>query len=204
MRETTRMLVLDAIENPPTLFAVLTAREHLRKDATLKRTFAEVLRVLRRSWPVEWFVRWEVQERGALHANLLIKGVPVSEHELFRRELVAAWCSRVDADARGQYVEPIEDGEAVTLYVAKKIRHTGKSNQEPTFKFKHRTSQTRGYLVRPASVMRAEAKRSLRIEALRLVGVADEDLDQRLGDAWKLTGGTAALRWSDTGRKVLA
>jgi hypothetical protein len=205
MRETTRMLALDAIENAPTIFAVLTAREFLVKDDALKRVFADkLLRPLRRHWPVEWFLRWERQRRGRLHVNQLVKGVPAAEHELFRQELVELWCAAVDAEPQGQYVEPIEDGEAVTLYVAKKIRHTGKSNQEPHFKFKHRTSQTRGYLVRPASVMRAEARRSLRIEALLRSGVDDADLERRLDDEWKLTGGDAALRWADTGRKVLA
>jgi hypothetical protein len=52
--------------------------------------------------------------------------------------------------------------------------------------------------------MREEAKRSLRIEALLRNGVDDADLERRLGDEWKLTGGVAALRWSDTGRKVIA
>lgn len=176
------MLALDAAESPPGIFGVLTAREHLAKGDEMRRLFANgLLRPLRREWPVEWFVRWEIQGRGALHANLLVKGVPLDEWEGFGRELVRHWCDRVDATAAGQYVEPIECGEAVTLYVAKRVQHTGKANQEPQgWKFKHRTSQTRGYLVRPATVMREEARRSLRRDALLFQGIDPSDVDLEL------------------------
>ena len=146
---------------------MLTAREFLTKGRALSRTLDQVLRALRKRWPVEWFCRWEEQDRGALHVNLLVKGVPVDQWEEFQRVLVGRWCDRVDAEPAGQYVEPIECGEAVTVYVANKVEHAGKSNQEPTgWRFKHRTSQTRGYLVRPAGELRTEARRSLAAEAL--------------------------------------
>jgi hypothetical protein len=191
MRETTRMLALDAGEMPPTIFAVLTAREFLRKDDGMHDTFRQLLKALRRRWPVEWFARWEEQARGALHVNLLVKGVPVDEWQEFAAVLIERWCARVDAEPVGQYVEPIECGEAVVGYVSKKVSHTGKRNQEPSgWRNKHRTSQTRGYFVRPASVMRQEAKHSLRLDALvwrgRSVEVAEHELREREAENWRL------------------
>lgn len=180
LRETVRMLAIDAAERPPTIFAVLTAREHLVKDADLMRTMEQVLKALRRRWPVEWFCRWEQQARGALHVNLLVKGVPEAEWRDFARVLVERWCTRVDAEPSGQYCEPIIDGTAVTLYVAKKVLHAGKSNQEPHLRHKHRTSQTRGYLVRPASVMRQEARDSLAMDAFEYQGCPPEFLELEL------------------------
>ena len=185
------MLQLDAAEDPPVIFAVLTAREFLRKDDELRRTMAQLLVALRRRWPVEWFCRWEAQGRGALHVNLLVKRVPEESWQEFARVLVDRWCSRVDAEAAGQYVEPISSGEAVTVYVANKIQHAAKSNQEPQgWRWKHRTSQTRGYLVRPAGVMREEARRSLQVDALVWRGwspvAAALEVGLRTEQAWSL------------------
>lgn len=181
IRETTRVLVLDSETDAPTIFAVLTARSFLQKDDELRRTFAQLLKALRRRWRAcEWFVRWEDQARGALHANLLVKGVPAEDVDAFRELLVAVWCSRVDALPRGQYVEAIESGRGVTSYVAMKMQHAGKTNQEPELaRFKHRTSQTRGYFKRPMPELRAEAQRSLQYEALIWRGMtSDEALDE--------------------------
>jgi hypothetical protein len=199
LRETVRMLVLDASEVPPTIFCVLTAREFLRKDESMRDTFRQLLKAIRRRWPdCEWFARWEEQARGALHVNLLVKGVPAAEFLAFQDVLVPRWCARVDAEPAGQYVEPIIDEAAVTVYVANKIQHAGKSNQEPSFRNKHRTSQTRGYLVRSAAVMREEARRSLAADALEWSGMARELVDLELEDrdsqTWRLVRLTPGRR----------
>ena len=163
--ETVEMLTLDAIEWPPTLWAVLTAREHL----TRKDTYAH-LRQLRKAvrdvWPgAEWFVQVEFQRRGALHLNLLIKGVPVEDEERLRLVLVERWCSRVDAEPVGQWVGRVEEAEGVVRYLSKMLAHGLKAEQAPPLGWRgHRTSQTRGYLVRPASAMRLEARRALRVK----------------------------------------
>jgi hypothetical protein len=163
--ETVEMLTLDAVEYAPTLWIVLTAREHLtRADLTVH--LRDLRRVVRAVWPSsEWFVQVEFQRRGALHANLLVKGVPVVELDALHELTVARWCSRVDALPIGQWSGAIADGEGVVKYLAKMLAHGLKAEQRPPIGWRgHRTSQTRGYLVRPASVMRDEARRALRLK----------------------------------------
>src|SRR3954453_21765546 len=55
--ETVEMLTLDAMEYAPSLWTVLTAREHLTR-ADLRVQLRHLRRVLRRRWPdAEWFVQ---------------------------------------------------------------------------------------------------------------------------------------------------
>ena len=44
----------------------------------------------------------EFQRRGALHLNLLIKGVPVDQADELAELLTERWCARVDAEPIGQ------------------------------------------------------------------------------------------------------
>jgi hypothetical protein len=164
VRETVEMLKLDATENAPTIWTVLTAREHLTR-AELNEHLRIIRRRLKRSWPDhEWFVQVEFQKRGALHANLLVKGVPEDQSDLWHSDITALWCERVDAEPVGQWTQPVNDGLGALLYISKILAHGLKAEQAPPIGWKgHRTSQTRGYLVRPASVMRLEARASLRI-----------------------------------------
>jgi hypothetical protein len=171
--ETVEMLTLDAVEYAPTLWLVLTAREHLtRRD--LNAHLKHVGRVLKRRWPdVEWFVQVEFQRRGALHANLLVKGVPVEQLRELYELVVGEWCARVDAEAGpfddmrrgGQWAGEIADGVGVVRYLSKMLAHGLKAEQRPPIGWRgHRTSQTRGYLVRPATVMRDEARQALKLK----------------------------------------
>jgi len=174
--ETVEMLTLDAMEYAPTLWMVLTAREHLtRRDCYAH--LRQLRRALRKRWPeIEWFVQVEFQRRGALHLNLLVKGVPVEHEEALRTAAVEVWCSRVDAEPVGQWCAEIADGEGVVKYLSKMLAHGLKAEQAPPIGWRgHRTSQTRGYLVRPASVMRLEARRALRLKRLLWKG---RDLEQ--------------------------
>jgi len=159
------MLTLDAMEWAPTMWLVLTAREHLTRKDTYGH-LRQLRRALRRRWPsVEWFVQVEFQRRGALHLNLLIKGVPVEDVDELRDVAAATWCARVDAEPWAQWAEAMADGLGVVKYVSKMLAHGLKAEQAPPIGWKgHRTSQTRGYLVRPASEMRREAKASLRVK----------------------------------------
>lgn len=163
--ETVEMLTLDAIENAPTCWLVLTAREHLTRADTYDH-LRQLRKALRKRWPqIEWFVQVEFQRRGALHLNLLVKGVPVEQLDELRSRAVAQWCSRVDALPRGQWAGAVEDGVGVVRYISKMLAHGLKAEQRPPIGWRgHRTSQTRGYLVRPASVMRKEARRSLTVK----------------------------------------
>jgi hypothetical protein len=191
VQETVEMLKLDASEYAPTVWMVLTAREHLTR-ADLRGHLEALRRVTRKGWPeIEWFVQVEFQRRGALHANLLIKGVPVEERLELEGVASARWCDRVDAEPVGQWSGAVQDGVGTILYISKMLAHGLKAEQAPPIGWKgHRTSQTRGYLVRPASVMRAEAKESLRRRrTLYRIGqerpeLPAEDVDELV--TWKL------------------
>src|SRR4051812_32345742 len=157
------MLTLDAMEYAPTLWAVLTAREHLTR-AECRRHLNQLLRAARKRWPgIEWFVQVEFQRRGALHLNLLIKGVAIDDQEQLHEAIVGRWCARVDALPQGQWSGVVQDGVGAVRYISKMLAHGLKAEQAPPIGWRgHRTSQTRGYLVRRASVMREEARAALR------------------------------------------
>jgi hypothetical protein len=189
--ETVEMLTLDAIEYAPTLWVVLTAREHLTR-AQCRDHLQQLARAARKRWPaIEWFVQVEFQRRGALHLNLLVKGVPANDVDALRTVLGDRWCARVDAELVGQWAGVVADGEGVVRYLAKMLSHGLKVEQRPPIGWRgHRTSQTRGYLVRPASEMRVEARRALRLKRKLWRGlsleVAVHELDQEQLVAWTL------------------
>jgi len=208
--ETVEMLTLDAVEYAPTIWAVLTAREHLTR-AECRRHLRQLLVAARKRWPgIEWFVQVEFQRRGALHLNLLIKGVPVEDVEQLQSVLVERWCERVDALPAGQWVAEVDDAGGAVRYLSKMLAHGLKAEQAPPIGWKgHRTSQTRGYLVRPASVMRKEARRALQLKRYLHRGLDLEQAELELQAAeqteWALidlVGVPASLRWLDTGRLV--
>src|SRR5262245_55329906 len=69
--ETVEMLTLDAMEHAPSVWVVLTAREHLTRADTHAH-LRQLRRAARARWAAcEWFVEVEFQRRGALHLNLL-------------------------------------------------------------------------------------------------------------------------------------
>ncbi len=173
--ETVEMLTLDAIEHAPTLWAVLTAREHLTRKDTYGH-LRQLRKAARKLWPgIEWFVQVEFQRRGALHLNLLIKGVPDTDLEPLAELLTERWCARVDALPAGQWFDLIDDAGGAVRYLSKMLAHGLKAEQAPPLGWKgHRTSQTRGYLVRPASTMRLEARRALQ-EKRELWKILSED-----------------------------
>jgi hypothetical protein len=60
------MLLLDALEDAPALYIVLTARELLTRQACYDH-LRQLRKALRRRWPdVRWAVLVEFQRRGAL------------------------------------------------------------------------------------------------------------------------------------------
>lgn len=220
--ETVEMLTLDALEYAPTLWLVLTAREHLTRAATYAH-LRQLRKAARRRWPeVEWFVQVEFQRRGALHLNLLVKGIAPEDLDAFSTLAFSVWCSRVDALPIAQWAEVVNDGYGVTRYISKMVAHGLKAEQAPPLGWRgHRTSQTRGYLVRPASVMRDEARRSLREKrALWRLAYTHAELDAWTREQlvavevaaaeateWSLARVQrvpAALRWKDTQRKIVA
>jgi len=221
--ETSEMLLLDALEYAPTLYVVLTAREHLTRADTYGH-LRQLRRALRKVWPtVTWAVLVEFQKRGALHLNLMVKGVGVEDVEAFRACTVGVWCSRVDAEPQSQYVGVIADELGVVKYVT---LHFMKASQAPAIGWKgHRYSAMRDYLVRPAAVMREEARASLREKRLLwkalgrayeiagdvptadLVEILFEQMEASVHDVeWKLVRVEkvpAAARWLDTRRPIV-
>ncbi len=205
--ETMEMLKLDAMEYAPTLWAVLTAREHLTR-AECRRHLLQLLRAARKRWPrVEWFVQVEFQRRGALHLNLLVKGVPAEDADEFRGVIARRWCARVDALPVGQAVMKVNDGAGLVRYLNKTLAHGLKREQAPPLGWRgHRTSQTKGYLVRPASEMRVEAKRSLRMKRALRRGVPGDllEVELELEDAveWSLIQARRIGRLLEPGRVI--
>lgn len=160
--ETSELLLLDALEDAPGLYVVLTARELLER-ADCRRHLDKLKRSLRRRWPsIEWACLVEFQRRGALHLNLLVKGVPVEAAQALHEAVCRVWCARVDAEAAAQFVGPVSDGGGLVRYIA---LHFLKPEQAPPIGWRgHRISYTGGYLVRPARQLREEARSSLRLK----------------------------------------
>lgn len=179
--ETAEMLYLDAMEHAPQLLLTLTAREHLTRPDTY-RHLEKVRRSVRKRWPAfEYFVQVEFQKRGALHLHLLVKGVAPGDAEALKERVCGVWCARVDAEPPGQDCRPINAAQAVVRYLQKELVHGLKSEQAPPIGWRgHRTSQSRGYLVRPASVMRQEAKAALRLK--RAIHKVREQMPEADGD----------------------
>jgi hypothetical protein len=160
--ETSELLMLDAMEDAPQLYVVLTARELLER-ADCRDHLSKLRRSLRRRWPdVRWACLVEFQRRGALHLNLLVKGVPADEREQLHEHVCRVWCARVDAEPQAQFVGEVSDGGGLVRYIA---LHFLKPAQAPPIGWRgHRWSYSRDYLVRPAAEMREQARRSLRLK----------------------------------------
>jgi hypothetical protein len=209
--ETTEMLTLDALEYAPELWLVLTAREHLTR-AECRRHLELLRRTLKRSWPsIEWFVQVEFQRRGALHLNLLVKGVTVTEAVGLLTLASQRWCDRVDALPVGQWCGRVHDGEGLVRYLQKTLSHGLKAEQAPPIGWRgHRTSQTRGYLVRPAGQMRQEARAGLKVkreldraikagyEGAEAERVALQAIADHQADDWRIYSGTHLLAGQHT------
>lgn len=207
--ETVEMLVLDALEWAPVAWSVLTAREHLTR-AEFNGHLRRVRDRLRLRWPEwEYFVQVEFQRRGALHGNLLHKGIPEGRFPEFQAQLVEFWCERVDALPVSQWGEPIDGrgAEGVVKYLSKMLAHGLKAEQAPPLGWKgHRTSQSRGYLVQSAAAMRRRAREALQVkrELWKAVQAGHDAHDAELiaRQALELAGGSAWVLATDRGARV--
>lgn len=218
--ETVEALLLDGLYGAgPELYVVLTAREHLTR-ADCRRHLCQLMRAVRRRWPsAEWFVQVEFQQRGALHLNLLVKGVPAADGAELLELLSARWCARVDAEPVGQWIGEVSNEGGLAKYLGKRLGHGLKAEQAPPIGWRgHRTSQTGGYFNRSIAELRQEARAVFRHRALirRAIEAGHEAHDAELvaaeleaiADAttWRLYGprrllgdiaGTAPARGND-------
>jgi hypothetical protein len=208
VRETVEALILDALDgDAPEFWLVLTAREHLTR-AGLSAVLRHLRRVLRRRWPsIEWFVQVEMQRRGALHANLLIKGAPVADGDELLRLAADEWCSRVDALPVAQWLGAVGASEVVARYLGKMLGHGLKQEQAPPIGWKgHRTSQTRGYFPQGAAVIRRRARESLagkRAVAVALAsGLGAHDAELAAQESMRLAAATTWVLANDSGARM--
>lgn len=167
-RETAEMLATDAEDDPPAVFVVLTARNFLTRPE-LRRHLDHIRRAVRKVWSsFQYFCALEWQKRGAIHVNLVVKGVGKADAERLSEVIWRVWGSRVDAVREAQSVRPIYGAAGVAKYVAKLARYLGKDDQGAPAGWRgHRTSQTRGYFREGAGAVRALARASLRWKLYR-------------------------------------
>lgn len=166
-REWVEMMQLAADEVPPVAYIVLTTSEFLT-PADLNQTFHEMRRAARADfWPLEWSVALEWQSRGAIHVNMMVHGMMERDAGRVFDLLWSVWRSRHRAVRAAQSWELIDSHAGVARYVRKLARYVAKGDQTAPPDWRgHTTRQSRGYLPRPASVMREEARASLAWKSL--------------------------------------
>jgi hypothetical protein len=193
--ENAELLALDAIEYAPQLWVVLTTRTATADAKRFYRSREQVWKAVRRRWPaaeyaflVEFTTGYGRLSGGLRrpHWNLLVKGVPVEDASELEAVVRAVWCSREDAEPQAQFVGEVREAGGLMRYLA---LHFQKESQAPPKGWRgHRFRCSSGYLVRPASVLREEAKRSLRLKRLLWRGLDLETAEFELSAAptWSL------------------
>jgi hypothetical protein len=194
------VLTQDALTNcAPTLYAVLSSRETWPEMASYRVTLNAVRRAVRRRWPdAEWAMLVEFTTgrgtrsggRRRPHLNLLFKGIPIDDQEQLHNVLSDAWCSRLDALPRGQYVGEVSETGGLMRYLA---LHFQKESQQPPAGWRsHRFTTTRGYLAEPMEQARDRARAALRLrrelwklrqEVVTIHGTGERELLTDLLDA---------------------
>src|SRR5579875_51991 len=170
--ENSEVLALDAMRgNAPQVWCVLTTRDAEPDPARFYRSRELLVRALRRRWPdceyaalVEFTTGYGPRSGGLRrpHWNLLLKGIPAEDVEAVREVVVAVWCARENAEPRAQHVGRISDAGGLMRYIA---LHFLKESQAPPPGWRgHRFLKSRGYLSRPTSLAREQARDALRLK----------------------------------------
>lgn len=192
------MVALDALEYPPSLFAVLTTRDPFMPSSDVRLHLRHVARVVRESWPefqyacfVEFTTGLSVWSGGhrRIHLNLLIKGVPATDAERLRECLLATWGHRTRT--HHLHVGGIYAAEGLVRYLTNLALHVMKEGQKPPADYPgHLIRSSRGYFAGGATTMRAKARRSLRIKRLVHAGMDAETAELETAvrelDEWHL------------------
>lgn len=180
------MLILDAMNDAPTLALLLTARKFPEGDE-LRRTYAQIAKALRRRWPqFRWFVPKEQQREGRIHVHPICKGIPDDDASMREAYEITTriWTARHDAIAypygseeirrdpkrRGpQGIVRLADAGGFVRYLHKELAHSLKSAQALPLGFRgHRTTHSRprkdapGYFILGTKETEDLARRSLR------------------------------------------
>jgi hypothetical protein len=164
------MLALDALDEAPEVWMVLTTPRNLRRQEAFYRSREKLVAALKRRFPelrylcILEYTTGEHDERGRRfpHWNVFLKGVTADDVPTIRAVVRKVWCKRERASIRAQYVEGVRDRTALTKYTA---LHFLKESQRPPDGFSgHRVCGSKGYYARPAWKLRADAEASLRMK----------------------------------------
>lgn len=185
--ENTEMLWLDALEQgSPALWLLLTTNVAVWDGGAWKDGLEQVARACRRRWPefeyaclIEFTTGYGERSGGQRrpHGNLFCRGVEADDQEELQQIAAAVWVPRMvegwdrsPAYARAAFEQQrvyrvAEDKggmRGLTRYVG---LHFQKESQAPPKGWKgQRFRASRRYFVRPRTVMREEARASLRVK----------------------------------------
>ena len=170
--ENAEMVALDAMENAPTAFVVLTTVDPFVTREQLRRDLEQSWRSVRRRFPdaeyacfVEFTTGLSVWSGGhrRIHLNLLTKGV--DDLDAMRSLLLDTWGRRTKTSQL--HVGPIYAAEGLVRYVTNLALHVMKDGQKPPPTYEgHLIRWTRGYFPTGATAQRETARKSLRLKRL--------------------------------------
>lgn len=176
--ETTEMLWLDALEQgSPSLWVLLTTSVPEWDGERWRRAFGQVVKAVKRRWPhfeyaclIEFTTGYGPRSGGRRrpHANVFVRGVPVEDEAELQRVVAAVWCPRMAAAEKQQRVYRVTEDRGgmrgLTRYVG---LHFQKESQQPEHGWRgHRFRASWGYFARRRSLLREEARESLRADRL--------------------------------------
>jgi CelD/BcsL family acetyltransferase involved in cellulose biosynthesis len=96
------------------------------------------------------------------HWNDVWKGLDVADAGELHERVSWAWCKRVDAEPRGQYVGAIAETGGLMRYLA--LHFQKESQQPPPGWSGQRFNVGRGYLAEPMPAARQRARQALRLD----------------------------------------
>jgi hypothetical protein len=218
--ENAEMVALDAVEDAPLSFVVLTTRDPYVTRAQVRLDLQHAVQAVRRrlssSFEYACFVEfttglsvWSGGHRR-IHLNLLCKGVGGGDHDELRDVLLSSWGASTNTTQL--HVGAVYAAEGLVAYVTNLALHVMKAGQKPPASYEgHLVRWSRGYFARGATAMRSEARRSLKVKRAMYRGLdavaAELEVAMQELDEWLLVNVEnvpGELRWADTGRKVVA
>lgn len=201
--EWSEMLALDAMENAPSVWMVLTTRSATPDPAAFYKARELLMRAIKRRWPdaeylciVEFTTGYGSRSGGVRrpHWNVLLKGVPVEALPELQAIVRERWCARVDAEPEAQFAGEVSEVGGLMRYLA---LHFLKESQRPPHGWRgHRVTASRGYFERERWRVRASAQRALRVKReLRRLAIAGMDAAEALVIAEAEVFAAEQVRW---------